>query len=366
LVLLGCFLLLGCAAVEEKKVPSKLGLRLLGELIMPSGTLFDSTMFGGLSSIDYQDGQFYLICDDGDMGRFYTMEMDVNETGIVNEKIKSVTLIRDKHGNPINRKGLDPEGLRYQPKSNSFFWIDEGKVKKEVSPKLQEMNGDGHILRALNLPTSFEVKSSKSKRGPRQNKSLESLALSLDGNDCMVAMEAPLKEDGSKPKLKVGHYPVRMARIDIESGEVLNVYAYNLEPIARPKVEDGVALNGLSEIMCFDSNSMLMLERSFSAGYEDGGNDVKIFRAFFDDATDIRDYDSLKDQEYKPLRKELFFDFNSIRSQLTNKVVDNIEGICFGPKLSNGNMTIMVVADDNFGVYGDQMNQFIAFEVLEN
>ena len=75
--------------------------------------------------------------------------------------------------------------------------------------------------------------------------------------------------------------------------------------------------------------------------------------------------ESLKDKEYLPIRKELFFDFNTIRSKLTNNTADNLEGICFGPDLANGNKTLLVISDDNFGKYGPQMTQLILLEIVE-
>jgi len=62
------------------------------------------------------------------------------------------------------------------------------------------------------------------------------------------------------------------------------------------------------------------------------------------------------------MRKRLIIDFESIASNLQNRRIDNVEGMCFGPKLPNGNLTLVVVSDDNFNP--SQVTQFIAFEVL--
>ena len=45
--------------------------------------------------------------------------------------------------------------------------------------------------------------------------------------------------------------------------------------------------------------------------------------------------------------------------------IDNIEGITLGPKLSNGNQSLILVADDNFQVYGKQLNQFLLLEIVD-
>ncbi|NGY85135.1 esterase-like activity of phytase family protein (plasmid) [Bacillus megaterium] len=45
-------------------------------------------------------------------------------------------------------------------------------------------------------------------------------------------------------------------------------------------------------------------------------------------------------------------------------VLDNIEGISWGPKLPNGHDSLVLVSDDNFN--RNQVTQFLAFEVLPN
>jgi len=42
--------------------------------------------------------------------------------------------------------------------------------------------------------------------------------------------------------------------------------------------------------------------------------------------------------------------------------LDNIEGITFGPKLTNGHDTIILVSDNNFSK--KQRTQFLAFEII--
>lgn len=79
--------------------------------------------------------------------------------------------------------------------------------------------------------------------------------------------------------------------------------------------------------------------------------------------------DFLNGVSYKAMSKTLLFNFEDIRQQLSKVThgtpkVDNIEGISFGPKLSNGHLSLIVVADNNFSAFGEQLSQFIVFEVL--
>jgi hypothetical protein len=74
--------------------------------------------------------------------------------------------------------------------------------------------------------------------------------------------------------------------------------------------------------------------------------------------------DSLKGKEIAFAEKRLLFDFESVREQLPDGVIDNIEGICFGPELQNGNKSLILVADNNFNSLGPQLNQVVLLELL--
>ena len=43
--------------------------------------------------------------------------------------------------------------------------------------------------------------------------------------------------------------------------------------------------------------------------------------------------------------------------------IDNVEGITFGPKLANGNQSIIFISDNNFS--DKQKTQIFLFEVVE-
>ncbi len=60
---------------------------------------------------------------------------------------------------------------------------------------------------------------------------------------------------------------------------------------------------------------------------------------------------------YTPVGKRLVLDLNG--TDVTP--IDNVEGITWGPKLENGNPTLILVSDNNFSE--TQVTQFIALEV---
>ena len=114
-------------------------------------------------------------------------------------------------------------------------------------------------------------------------------------------------------------------------------------------------------------NHFLIVERAYQNNYGSYGNTIRIFEAFIDkNTTDILNIESLKETPFTPLKKRLLFDFDTVKQYLTDGIIDNIEGISLGPKLKNGNQSLILVADDNFQLYGKQLNQLILLEIKIN
>ncbi len=105
------------------------------------------------------------------------------------------------------------------------------------------------------------------------------------------------------------------------------------------------------------------LERSYASGYDDGGNDIKLYKIDLTAATQVQEESSLIEKEFIPVKKTLLLDFNSIREKLPSKTIDNIEGITFGPLLNNGKRSLIVVSDNNFNAFGAQITQLILFSI---
>src|SRR4051812_20024682 len=87
----------------------RLELRFLGQQIIPTGTRFQDTEVGGLSSIAYDKRRhlFYALSDDQTNVRFYTLRVDVS-TGAPVVQIVAVTSLRDTTGQPFAPLSVDP------------------------------------------------------------------------------------------------------------------------------------------------------------------------------------------------------------------------------------------------------------------
>lgn len=99
----------------------------------------------------------------------------------------------------------------------------------------------------------------------------------------------------------------------------------------------------------------MLEERSYSNGRNPCA--IKIFFADLEKTTNVSPMTSLKEKEkYKMISKKLLLNLDTLEVY-----TDNIEGITFGPNLSNGNKTLLLVRDNNFSE--KQRNQMLLFKL---
>ena len=85
---------------------------------------------------------------------------------------------------------------------------------------------------------------------------------------------------------------------------------------------------------------------------------IRLYAADTSVASNVQAVPSLVGAVYTPVAKRLLLDLDKANIGY----VDNIEGISWGPKLSDGNDTLILVSDNNFNK--SQITQFLAFEVI--
>ena len=111
----------------------------------------------------------------------------------------------------------------------------------------------------------------------------------------------------------------------------------------------------MPEILFIDSAQLLVMERSYSTNRE--GCSIRIYLASIEGASSILGLESLRNNRaVKPLSKRLLLNMDEL-----GMMVDNVEGICFGPRLPNGNRSVLLVSDDNFSA--QQQTQFWLLEL---
>ncbi|WP_298324886.1 esterase-like activity of phytase family protein [uncultured Dokdonia sp.] len=330
----------------------------VNEVIIPADAMYDGVAVGGLSSIDYVDGKWYIISDDRKDPRFYIADIKIENGKLQSPVFTFMVNLKDTLGIAFKSGLADPESLRVTP-SKDIIWSSEGNISKGINPFIRISSIDGAFKSAIVIPSRYLVQNDLAS-GPHNNGIFEALTRNYDNNGFWVTTELPLKQDGIVPTASDANSPVRIAYIDHERNTFTREYAYILDKVAR---NGKLEVNGVTEILSYDEHSFLVLERSYASGHDDGGNDVKIYQVSTKNATDINDLNSLSNSSYIPATKKLLLDFSSVRSQLTDGIVDNIEGMTFGPNFENGNRSLVVISDNNFNSFGKQLSQIILFEI---
>lgn len=330
----------------------------IDELIIPTNTVANDTKVGGLSGIDYYNNAWYLISDNRNNPRFYVMDIPYTIKGFTDFSITNTVILKEKDGAIFNKGIADPESLRIN-NNGEVVWTSEGNIKKNINPFIRKSSLDGSYLGDIDVQSKYLVQKN-STQGPRNNGVFEALSLNYNSEGLWVTTELPLLQDGYEPTSTTANATVRIAHIDNTTNTFTKEYAYKLDKVARSgKLE----VNGITEILSYGEHTFLVLERSYASGYDDGGNDIKIYKVDTSKATDVSTMDSLLANDFIPAKKTLLLDFNTIRSQVDSGLIDNIEGMTFGPNFKNGHKSLVLVSDNNFNSFGKQITQLLLFHI---
>jgi hypothetical protein len=348
-------LLAGCGpGLPVGRQSGAMQLRLLGQTVIPHRLEFRGTTVGGLSAIDHDPatGLFDLLSDDrSDLqsARLYRARLGLTAQGLAPPEFVEVITLRQPDGSafpgrsaaPAGLAVPDPESLRRLPSGN-FLWTSEGDFARGFAPAVYEADRQGRQLRAFELPPCFAEGPG---HGARDNLAFEGLALNASGTQAWVAMENALQQDGAVPSLASGGGPCRFTLFDVATGTALRQIAYPADAIpAAPLIPGTYADNGVSEILLLDDDSLLVLERAYMAGR---GNSVRLYRIDTRSASDTLALDALTTANHQPAVKQRVADFSDFAGAGLAHI-DNLEGMCWGPRLPDGQRTLWVVSDDNF------------------
>ncbi len=346
------------------------GVEFLGSTELPSGTVFDGTVVGGLSGIvfDPATGHFLAVSDDRGAGtdgtpRFYKLAIDLRDGALEDGDvmIRSVTALTLPDGSTLDAINPDPEGIAID--ASGDLYISSERNLDGRFPQIFKVDARGQVFGELPVDAKFNGTSDAF--GVRNNLGFESLTLTPDQTTLYTATESALFQDGSASSVLTGA-AARIIKYDVATGAPVAEYMYEVDAIAAaPIPPDAFADSGLVELLALDNQgTLLALERSFSVGAPDRGYTGKLYLARTQGATNVIGEDSVptavEDDELEInvdelVQKDLIADLGDF-----GIVVDNIEGLAFGPTLADGRPTVIIASDDNFSAFGPQATQFIA------
>jgi hypothetical protein len=334
------------------------GIEFLGYTTLPNNLSFEKTPVGGLSGITYDSKRklYYTISDDRSEkapARFYTLKIDLRNESLKNGGVVSVdvtTLLNEK-GQPFPSGSVDPEGIALTER-DTVFVSSEGDVRKKNNPFIKEFDlSSGKELTTLPIPDKFLT--NKRERGIRNNLAFESLAIAPNNQYLFAATENALFQDGSEAKLGTSS-PCRILQYNLQTQKLEKEFLYLTEaikPLLAPRFD-----SGLTDLVALDNQgNFVSIERTFTGL----GFSISLFQVSLQGADDIHNIDSLlavDAKDIKPVEKKLLLDLRTL-----DVALDNIEGLTLGPKLSNGQRSLILVSDNNFNTI--QQTQILAFRL---
>jgi len=341
-------------------------LAFIGEaIIAPEPAVDGDPAIGGLSSIAYVgDDRYYAITDDrGTHGpaRHYVLEIALDADSLRSDQVEVVEWrpLRDANGDSLVAGDYDLEGLVMF--DQTLFATSEGNTAAGIEPFVGVFGPDGHLIETLGLPPGFAPAPGI---GVRNNLAFESLAITPDGRYLFTGTESALLQDGPAATVDAGA-TVRLLRFDRQHGVFDAQFAYPIDPVHATAAPGGGGhippMNGLTELLALSSTHLLALERDFVPGAPHPQS-VRLFDVCLQGATDISSINSLSatDVPYTPAGKRHLADLIDLVPRL-----DNVEGMTFGPPLSDGRQTLILISDDNFTPQR-QVTQILAFAVSED
>lgn len=313
------------------------GVELLGFSDALDKTTFAGTHVGGLSGLAYDRhrGVYYSVVDNEGTtpARFYTLALPIRNRKPGDPTILDVTTLRNGAGQPFTGATIDAEGIALTNQ-------DELLVSSETEPSIRGFSLAGRLLETLPVPAKYLIGSG---RGV-SNHTFESLALSPNEQHLFAAVEYPLVGDDYTP---AGDGRDRILRYD-RRGSAGFQPAAEYYYLADPTL-------GISDMIALSDSELLVLERGFTPGF---GNTVRIYQVSLRGARNVANVASLANATLAPLRKTLLVDVADCPSggaplapgaTQQNPLLDNFEGMAFGPLLPNGQQSLVVESDDNFG-----------------
>ncbi len=263
--------------------------------------------FGGISGIEFYNNSLFLVSD-------RAFKSDTNQNSYL-FKMDSIGKISAAY----KFFGVDnAESIRFDNLSKKMFYAFER----------EDSTGVGYI-NENNTPTSLATFSMKNDSLTTENRGIESLCFDENKN-LWFTFESSLS---SFISLFLCPYDATKNNYDYNKKKVYQ-YPFDVRICIKPEqVLNGNVGNGITEILPFESNKLLVMERCFDGSFIT----MRLFVASIpSDGSTIS-----KEQVYEfTIKNELLGQGHALRP-------DNFEGMTWG-KEENGQRVLYVISDDNF------------------
>jgi hypothetical protein len=287
-------------------------------------------------------------------------------------------------GSPLNLgNSLDPEGLAIGPNGNFFVSDETGPSIYEFEPVTVGDRTEARLVRAFAVPdrwvprdengdVNYEARRNSTPAlvsGRQGGRGIESLTLNPDGTTLFAMLQDPLLHEGGRTVRNV-----RMAQIDVDTGQLEAEYIYQLESLEgiNSRLPEDAQFSGTQQGRNISTNAMiavndqefLVLERdNRGVGVANPVNadpvrsqpgTKRVYRIDLTGATDVSGIDLPDTGELPPdvvpVTKSLLLD---VRAELESEgltVAEKLEGLALVPLSGPSPFALLVACDNDFSV----------------
>jgi hypothetical protein len=336
-------------------------IEFIGEARLPQKATFKNVETGGFSGITYdaEKDLYYVISDDrGEKApaRFYTLKIDLSKGKLENGDVfpVDVTTILNQNNQTFPPGETDTEGIALTNR-NTVFISSEGDVRQLINPFIKEFAlTSGKFIRELPIPRKF-LPDPKGQQGIRNNLAFESLTITPDNQHLFTATENALIQDGLAAQPNVGS-PCRILQYNLRTYQPEKEFLYTTEPVAEMFNFRRIFASGIPDLLALDNHGhFLSIERSFT-GLAFAVSLFEVSLAGADEIHNIPNLLAVDIDKIQPVQKKLLLDLRTL-----DVLLDNIEGLTLGPKLPDGQRSLILISDNNYNPL--QRNQILAFKI---
>ena len=271
---------------------------------------------GNYSGITWLGGSRYAVANDkSPTAGFYLMTIDIDS--ITGELLS----VREDTFLTSGQPNRDEEGICYVPQNQTVF------VSGEKDQEILEYNLQGQLTgRKLNIPEVFKTSYS--------NGGFEALTYQVQTHRFWTTTEHTLKADGEKPSIErkiKNRLRLQSFGDDLQPKEQ---YWYETDSTNIQK-KKGRSILGVSGLAALDDGRIVVLERELYFPKKQIGS-YSLVKLYLIDPS-----------QYQPgeiLQKTLLITFKT-KVNLLRRNFANFEGICLGPKLTDGRQLLILVCD---------------------
>ena len=308
---------------------------------------------------------------------------------------------------------LDPEGLAVGPNGHYYVCDEYGSSLYEFAPVDIEGGTQARFVRAFTIPDRLLPRDAlgnvdydavrappplpggmpnldaKLVSGRQDNRGFEGVTITPDGTKLWVMLQGPLAEEGASDEGRRSRN-TRLVEFDIATGTSGRQFIYQLTDIAQVNARIDLTNRNpaadilptgqgqsvlVSDLVAINDHEFLVLERDGRgvggdnpAGADPVASAVGIKHVYHIDITGATDVSGISLKRTNslttpvlpgnpdppititPVAKRSFFDLLRAIQAAGLPVPDKVEGITWGPVLSDGRQTLILTSDNDFSV----------------